>query len=126
VDRETFAVTTTISAIDGQQVTLAGGAGEADNWFALGWIQTGSGTTFEIMGILKSEDAGAGIELWLVTPLRYAIVGQSVKIYPGCDKSLATCVAKYDNLDNFGGHPFVPRRNLTIAALPIATSGGKK
>jgi len=127
VEPEDFAVTTTISALDGHKVTLAGGAGVDANWYALGRLQTGSGTSFEIAGILKSSDAGAGLELWLMAPLRYAAVSQSVKIYPGCNKTTDHCDNKFSNYpENYGGHPFVPRHNLTLAALPVATPGGKK
>lgn len=30
------------------------------------------------------------------------------KAFPGCDKSLATCIAKFDNVDNYGGFPSIP------------------
>jgi len=34
-----------------------------------------------------------------------------VKIYPGCDRVRATCESKFDNLDNFGGFPWIPTKN---------------
>ena len=38
-------------------------------------------------------------------------VGTSVEVFAGCDHSLATCKAQYDNVANYGGFAFVPLRN---------------
>lgn len=35
-------------------------------------------------------------------------VGDELRLYPGCDKTLATCRDKFDNVINFRGEPFVP------------------
>lgn len=32
-------------------------------------------------------------------------------LYPGCDHTKATCIAKFNNLVNYGGFPFIPRKN---------------
>lgn len=37
--------------------------------------------------------------------------GMEVNVYPGCDHSLATCVAKFSNSDNYGGTPDIPLKN---------------
>ena len=34
-----------------------------------------------------------------------------VALYPGCDKLKATCISKFDNLENFGGFPYIPYIN---------------
>lgn len=34
--------------------------------------------------------------------------GDVVSLYPGCDRSPTICDEKFDNLDNFGGFPFMP------------------
>ena len=38
-------------------------------------------------------------------------VGDVVHVVPGCDQSLKTCHAKFENNLNFGGHPFMPNQN---------------
>lgn len=51
------------------------------------------------------------IELFLSMP--YTIqVGDTFTIRPGCDKTAATCKAKFSNLVNFQGEPFIPGSDL--------------
>ena len=45
------------------------------------------------------------IEIW------FAAVGDTIYLYPGCDRTLATCTAKFGNSANFGGFPFIPTKN---------------
>lgn len=63
------------------------------------------------------SDGGAGAII-LFEPLPANIqVGDTFTIYPGCDKSLATCKAKFNNVINFRGEPFIPApTNLTSGA----------
>ncbi|MDG4870579.1 phage BR0599 family protein, partial [Guyparkeria sp. 1SP6A2] len=35
-------------------------------------------------------------------------VGQEIEVYPGCDRTAATCNAKFNNLLNYGGFDFIP------------------
>jgi uncharacterized phage protein (TIGR02218 family) len=35
----------------------------------------------------------------------------AVALFPGCDHTKATCLAKFNNLDNFGGFPWIPKTN---------------
>lgn len=37
--------------------------------------------------------------------------GVEVKLYPGCDRSRTTCEGKFNNLDNYGGFPWIPTTN---------------
>lgn len=37
--------------------------------------------------------------------------GTPVKIYPGCDHTLATCNTKFANAINYGGMPYIPTKN---------------
>lgn len=34
-----------------------------------------------------------------------------VKLYPGCDHTMTTCRAKFNNQDNYGGFPWIPSTN---------------
>ena len=45
--------------------------------------------------------------MWL--PMEQEIVaGDRFRLYPGCDKLLATCIGKFANVVNNRGEPFVP------------------
>jgi hypothetical protein len=37
--------------------------------------------------------------------------GTPVKIYPGCDHIHTTCKNKFNNLDNYGGFPWIPHKS---------------
>jgi uncharacterized phage protein (TIGR02218 family) len=42
-------------------------------------------------------------------PMPYALtVGDAYSLQPGCDKLLATCKVKFNNVLNFRGEPHVP------------------
>jgi uncharacterized phage protein (TIGR02218 family) len=45
----------------------------------------------------------------VLQPLPAAVVsGDAFEIYPGCDKTKATCENKFANLIRFRGYPFIP------------------
>ncbi|HYI39282.1 MAG TPA: DUF2163 domain-containing protein [Allosphingosinicella sp.] len=57
--------------------------------------------------------ASAGAELRLEEPPPFAIAaGDLVEIREGCDKSFATCAARFANAENFRGEPHLPGMDL--------------
>ncbi|MCM2480209.1 DUF2163 domain-containing protein [Serpentinimonas maccroryi] len=70
-----------------------------------GWLQTPAGARHMIVATLPG---GSGVEL--LYPLALP-VGSVVQIVAGCDHSTATCAQRFNNLDNYGGFPFLPRKN---------------
>ena len=51
-----------------------------------------------------------GDDLTLIRPLYGLAASDSVNLYEGCDRSLATCIAK-GNVINYGGFPWIPQTN---------------
>ena len=47
----------------------------------------------------------------LLLPFSQLSVGQAVDVFAGCDHAFTTCTTKFDNEENFGGFPYVPRKN---------------
>ena len=47
------------------------------------------------------------IDLWRAAQAPIA-AGDAFDIFAGCDKSAATCRAKFSNFDNFRGFPHIP------------------
>lgn len=37
--------------------------------------------------------------------------GQAVRLFPGCDHTMATCAGKFSNSANYGGFPHIPTKN---------------
>jgi len=53
----------------------------------------------------------SGATITIGYPFVDLIVGDEVELVKGCDHSLATCKAKFDNVINFGGFPYIPSDN---------------
>jgi uncharacterized phage protein (TIGR02218 family) len=86
--------------------TLQTDYGRPDGWAALGTLTFGSGVLNGQSYAIKSQTGGA---LDLLVPLpSLPATGDTLTVYPGCDKTKATCAGKFANLQHFQGEPFVP------------------
>ena len=89
-----------------------------DGWFDQGAVifedGTNTGRVIEIRGWTSATR-----QLTLFLPASFVVASDTkVKLYPGCDKRSATCIAKFampgttlfanGNIKNFRGEPFVP------------------
>ena len=80
--------------------------GSSSTAFAQGTITFTSGANTGITANIKSATASA---LTLSYPLpNVPAAGDAFTAYQGCDHTLATCKAKFNNSSNFRGFPFVP------------------
>ena len=113
--------TGTITAISGKTITVSGLSGAANYW-ANGYVRAvGSTGKAEV----RTIGASSGGTVTMAHRWDRVLVGASVDVYPGCDLSAATCLTKWANFANFGGHPKVDD-NLTLKAIKLKqTSGGK-
>lgn len=59
-------------------------------------------------------------------PSPYPANNDAVTLYPGCDGSRETCISKFNNYLNFGGHPFMPTSNPSMFRVSKNIGGGKK
>ena len=87
----------------------------ADGWFAGGVLTWESGRnagrSIEVKGWTQ---ATGRVELFL--PMGYAIrVGDLFRIHPGCDRRLDTCIARFANVLNFRGEPYVPGQDALMS-----------
>lgn len=55
-------------------------------------------------------DRSAG-ELTLASPLEILEVGSIVNAFPGCRHNLSDCKDIFNNIENYGGFPYVPSKN---------------
>lgn len=94
----------TVQSVAGRRVVLAGGT-PPTLLAALpgGLLQLASGARHMIVGV-----DSAGVEL--LAPLLLP-AGAVVQLVAGCDHSTATCAARFNNLNNYGGFPFLPNKN---------------
>ena len=71
------------------------------------------GTLAFTSGVLAGQTVGVKAISTGALALAYPLaavpaVGDSFTAYPGCDRTQATCAAKFANTANFRGFPFVP------------------
>lgn len=84
---------------------------EADGYWANGNLTWDSGNNAGYSSeVANSFDSGA-ITLWNVMPNDIQI-GDDYTIVPGCDKLKTTCIAKFNNIENFGGFPDIPGNDV--------------
>jgi uncharacterized phage protein (TIGR02218 family) len=91
----------------------------AERWFDNGRLEVLNGAARGQTGMIKADRVSAGartIELWQELRLKIE-AGDRVLLYAGCDKRLATCREKFDNLLNFRGFPHIPGEDW-LAAFP--------
>jgi uncharacterized phage protein (TIGR02218 family) len=50
-------------------------------------------------------------KITLLIPFIAVENGEVMTVYPGCNRTLATCYSRFDNVLNFGGFPGMPRSN---------------
>ena len=135
-----FAAVVTITATDGRKITCTAAnppvGGEAQstdfNYFALGWLEGGTGANYLESTIGQSQQVGTTLTLRLKDPLPNVPgdptywIGKSVTIYPGCDGSFEHCVNKFYNRRRRGAHDYVPTTNPGVKAVPLDTAHGNK
>ena len=88
---------------EGRQVELTGIPPAVAGMLAGGWLQTPTGARHMIV-----SEWGSGVELLYPVALD---PGTLADLVAGCDHSVQTCAARFDNLANYGGFPFIPSRN---------------
>ncbi|MGI9277955.1 MAG: phage BR0599 family protein [Endozoicomonas sp.] len=106
VNQQKYKVTDIVQSMQrGVELTMTGvTAGLPEGHFTGGIAQTEDGSMRFITG-----HKGTGIVL--VRPFHSLSAGDKLLVFPGCDHSLQTCRNKFNNLDNFGGFPYIPTKN---------------
>ena len=84
-------------------LSMMGIGGHENGWFTGGVLEYAGLRRF----IIRHE-----ADVVVLSRRFFSIVaGVEVALYPGCDKSLDTCRNKFDNVDNFGGFPWIPNKD---------------
>lgn len=109
-------ITDTIDSVstDGLTIVMApstsGGLNtKPDGWAAIGRIAVGAASV--LAGIIQSSDnqrrilTQIGTTITLAVPFPGLMAGTDVAIEAGCLHDIATCISKFNNQLNFGGHP---------------------
>ncbi|WP_449256711.1 DUF2163 domain-containing protein [Bosea sp. (in: a-proteobacteria)] len=109
-----------VAASDGRlALSAAGLEGHADGHFTGGRLVFTAGANAGFASEVKRhgrEGALAVFQLWQAAPLPIE-PGDAFSVTPGCDKSFATCRAKFGNGVNFRGFPHMPTSDFIIGGV---------
>ncbi len=126
VDLEAYRYDGVLDVVTDLSVTVTGANAEAAvrgfaDWFSHGRIRIGD----ELRTVTKQD----GDVIYVSSPFLNVDSGAAVVIYPGCNRTLAACRDRFNNLNNYGGCPSVPTTNPQLDAITYNSalpSGGKK
>ena len=105
LNRATYASSKLVQA-GSTKMLLNATLAQANGYFDLGSVIFVDGPNAGMTRMVKSYTVGA---LRLSSPLTYTPgLGDTFTVYPGCDKTQATCTSKYSNSANFRGFPYIP------------------
>lgn len=113
VPKEDYAVEATVVGMTANGLSLTPTAENPDGWFRGGfveWQASAEGTIerrFIEDDFSTTEGAGATaqttLQLTIFGIVDYLAVGDTVTMYPGCDRLPTTCDGKFNNIPNYGG-----------------------
>ncbi|RZG48061.1 DUF2163 domain-containing protein [Acinetobacter wuhouensis] len=105
LNRGTHVVNTVIEANSTQSRILCNVI-QSQGWFTQGVVEFLDGENAGLKRTIRLHETGI---LLLTLPLLSAPkTGQRIKVYPGCDKRLETCINRFNNKSKFRGAPFIP------------------
>lgn len=132
LNRDDFRTNARLTDWEGLKVLVLGhvdpGTSRPENYFAPGYIETGTAETFERRSILASGPfEGGDLSITIPRPFLKAATDQDVKLFPVCNGSIQDCDARFANSLNHKGHANSPRDNPS-ADIPDTqvAAGGKK
>jgi uncharacterized phage protein (TIGR02218 family) len=83
-------------------------------YYVQGRLKFTSGNNGGLVFPIKTQTLNGSVTtLGIGNPIPFPLVnGDTFTLVPGCDKSLATCQSKFNNIIHFGGTPFVPNPEI--------------
>ncbi|MCF3934453.1 DUF2163 domain-containing protein [Acuticoccus sp. M5D2P5] len=109
VDLPSLSREATVVAVDGARLRVSGLDGAATGYFSSGVVAVTSGEDDGRRELLVQHAAeGEEAVLTLRSGLVGLAVGDTVRVFPGCDKRFETCAMKFANAMNFQGFPHLP------------------
>lgn len=112
--KASFAVNATINGVAGNELLNTTATGQADDYFSLGEILFTSGGNNGLRQMIRQSRQSGG-QMSLIAPMPFTVMnGDTVTLFPGCDKTVSTCTAKFSNVANFGGEPWIPAAETAL------------
>lgn len=84
----------------GRTITLSPAPSVPDGFYSFGYAQA--------LGARRGVLSHVGADIVLSSPVPDLAIGDNIMVAAGCDKRIATCQGKFNNVANFGGFKFIP------------------
>ena len=111
LNKDDFDTAATVTNVTNAVVTVPAAAGFADGYFSSGIFEDNEGNLRFIL-------SHVGSQLTLIRPMNDLInyAGANgypiaCRIFPGCNRTVEICNSRFDNLNHYGGFPFIPGKN---------------
>jgi len=114
VDPTSFNLIGAVTAESGADVTVSGVGGSSLN-FVGGMAKPTSGLDYRTVRLVSGD------VLTLEAPFSGgSLIGENVQVFAGCDHLIdGDCALVFDNVVEFGGFAFVPKRNIFQSGLDV-------
>jgi len=119
VDREAYAFTGTVASVSGSTVTVTGleTFANGDETYFVNGVLTKDGL---IVGFVTTQEGDA---IKCLGRKVAVAASDSVKVYAGCDRSLSTCKARFNNAENRLGFKSLPLFNPFASTRAFSKRG---
>ena len=112
-----FRAEATVTAIrDRFRLEIAGVSGFAEGWFGFGTAAWSEGRRAGLADQIQSHQRLGGADIFSFSaPVGdWVAPGDAFTVSAGCDRSFATCKAKFANAANFRGFPHIPGSDFVL------------
>ena len=82
-------------------------------YLTLGYAVFNNGSILQYRDIIGHTDGSIIINF----PFEGLEVTDDITVYPGCNKTMDTCRDKFNNLDNYGGFKYIPKKNPFVNSV---------
>jgi uncharacterized phage protein (TIGR02218 family) len=107
VSAQRVGVAAVVTELDGTSITATYPGELPADWFSGGYVEWVIDGVKERRGLRAQE----GYKVGLFGGSQGFSVGQAVTLFPGCDRTIATCNNKFNNVLNYGGQPHMPGKS---------------
>lgn len=104
--KSTFANTGLITAVSSFTIFTTDITSRPDGYFNNGVVLFTSGVNAGVRRTITSHIGG--VITITIPATAHLTAGDTLTLYPGCDKTQATCHSKFSNDTNFRGFPYIP------------------
>ncbi len=110
-----YTVSGSVSSVSSNRSFADSSRSESDQYFRYGLMTWTSGANNGLKMEVKSYLLSGG-QFELQGEMPYDIIpGDTFDVYAGCDKNVETCKAKFSNIVNFRGFPYVPGADAIVS-----------